>query len=732
MAQEEVALSGLAAVLTYWPAFACWLLPILGAALMPLFAKMGDKFRDYTAVAFGASAVLSTFAMIPWLLSGHTPGDVAVTDWITFAGHPLKMGVLVDPLTIIIVNVVAFISFFIIVYSVGYMHGDPHLTRYWFFFLYFIGSMLLLVVSDNLIQTMIGWEGVGICSYGLIGYYYRDEKDRWLGGPAPTKMFSPSHCGMKAFIVTGVGDVFLLAAVFIIFHFAGTVNYVELIQTAPEWLAEMSQHPGLIALTAILFLGGPIGKSAQFPLHEWLPEAMAGPTSVSALIHAATMVKAGVYLVARMSPVFYIGAWYLHLSEAQVYFTAIAVVGAFTCFLAASQAVVSVELKKILAYSTVSQIGYMMLGLGLSGFSEGAYVAGLTAGVFHLMSHALFKASLFLCAGSVIHSIHSIYTFDMGGLKKYLPKTYLLMLIATISLTGFPPFSGFWSKDAVFIAALAAGTPLAYLLLAVGGISAAMTMAYSIRFMYVTFIAPESKHINEMEHHGHHPHEAPTVMWGSVAVLVAVMLLISGLGLLGQFAPGLNPELFIETQLEHALHAIMPHEVEILVPHLDALKPTAWMVSGAMLLLGIASGWYFYLSHKVDSWAWVQASGFRKGIHKFLWNRWYINPLYYLVFVDGVIILGRGLYSTLEKVIFDKITPVVSGTTISLGGALFKNVEQDVIDKGLNEGIPNVAVSLWDHVRKLQTGVLSYNLAYIGFILLVLILLFVFVISGGM
>jgi NADH-quinone oxidoreductase subunit L len=732
MASEAVAISGLAAVFEYWPAFACWFIPILGAALMPVFGKLGDKLRDYMAVAFSAGAVLSTFAMIPWLTSGHTPGDVTVIDWITFAGHPLKMGVLVDPLTIIIVNVVSFISFFIVVYSVGYMHGDEHLTRYWFFFLYFIGSMLLLVVSDNLIQTMIGWEGVGVCSYGLIGYYYRDEKDRWLGGPAPTKMYPPSECGMKAFVVTGVGDVFLLGAIFIIFSFAGTVNYMELIQTAPEWLTEMSHYPGLIALTAILFLGGPIGKSAQFPLHEWLPEAMAGPTSVSALIHAATMVKAGVYLVARMSPVFYVGAWYLHLPEAQVYFTTIAVVGALTCFLAASQAVVSVELKKILAYSTVSQIGYMMLGLGLSGFSEEAYVAGLTAGVFHLMSHALFKASLFLCAGSVIHAIHSIYTFDMGGLKKYLPKTYLLMLIATISLTGFPPFSGFWSKDAVFIAALAAGTPLAYLLLAVGAISAAMTMAYSIRYMYVTFIAHESEHIHEMEHHGHHPHEAPTLMWGPIAVLVAVMLAVSALGLVGQFAPGLNPELFIETQMEHALHAVMPHEVEILVPHLDALKPTAWMLSGAMLLIGIASGWYFYLSGKVDAWAWVQASGLRKSIHKFLWNRWYLNPLYYLVFVDGVIILGKGLYSTLEKVFFDKITPVVSGTTISLGGALFKNVEQDVIDKGLNEGVPNAAVSLWDHVRKLQTGVLSYNLAYIGIVLLVLILLFVFVISGGM
>ncbi len=730
MASEQVAATGFSLVMEYWPAFFCWIIPMVGAALMPVFNKLGHKVRDAMAVVFGAGAAVSTLAMVPWLFSGHTPGDIQITEWISFAGHPLNFGVLIDPISILIVNVVAVISFFIIVYSTSYMHGDEHLTRFWFFFLYFIGSMLLLVVSDNMIQTMIGWEGVGVCSYGLIGYYYRDAKERWLGGPEPTPMYPPSHCGMKAFVVTGIGDVFLLGAMFIIYNFAGTVNYVELIQSAPQWLAEMSHYPGLIALTAIMFLGGPIGKSAQFPLHEWLPEAMAGPTSVSALIHAATMVKAGVYLVARISPIFYIGAYLLHLEEARLFFIAIAIVGGFTTFLAASQAVVSVELKKILAYSTVSQIGYMMLGLGLSGLTEEAYVAGMTAGIFHLMSHALFKASLFLGAGAVIHGIHSIYTFDMGGLKKYMPKTYLLMILATVSLAGVPPFSGFWSKDAVFISALLAGTPLAYVLLAVGGISAALTMAYSIRYIWLTFSAEESKHIHDLDHHGHPPHEAPIPMWGSVAVLVAIMLVISGLGLIGQVAPGLNPEIFIEHQIEHALHTIMPHEVELYVPHVDHLKPLAWGLSAVLLGIGIYVGKTFYWGTKVDEWN-IARTGWRKPVYKFLWNRWYLNPLYYLVFVDGVILLGKGLYSTLEKVFFDKITPVVSDSFINLGESLYKNVEQDVLDKGLNEGVPNAAISLWDHVRKLQTGVLSYNIAYIGFILLVLILLFIFGLNGG-
>ena len=734
MVQDVIAVSGLKAVIQYWPAFMCWVIPMLGAVLMPVFARVGNKFRDMMAVVFGAGAVVSTFAMIPWMMSGHTPGDVQVVDWINFFGHSLKMGVLVDPMTVIIVNVVAFISFLIIVYSTSYMHGDKDLTRFWFFFLYFLGSMLLLVVSDNLIQTMIGWEGVGICSYGLIGYYLRDEKKRWLGGPAPTKMYPPSHCGMKAFVVTGVGDVFLLGAIFIIFNYAHTLNYTELIQTAPIWLAEMAKTPGLIALTALLFLGGPIGKSAQFPLHEWLPEAMAGPTSVSALIHAATMVKAGVYLVARFSPVFYIGAYTLGLPEAKIYFTAIAIVGAFTCFMAASQAIVSLELKKILAYSTVSQIGYMMLGLGLSGFTAEAYVPGLTAGIFHLMSHALFKAALFLGAGSVIHAVETIYLTNMGGLKKHMPTTYILMLLATLSLSGIPPFSGFWSKDAVFLAALVAGTPLAYLLLGVGVLSAAMTFTYSLRFMSKTFRHDESEFIHDLEDHGHHLHEAPLTMWGPIAILVALFIVIGLLGVAGLVSPSLSPELFIEQQIHHSLEMILPHEVaeNLHVPHVGAgLKLTGAALSAVALTVGGVAGYSSFWKGNLDVREWSQKTKFTGAIYNFLWNRWYMNSFYYLIFVDGVVVLARGLHSTLEKVIFDKITPVLSGAVINLGVTLHKNVEQDVLDKGLNEGVPKAAVSLWDHVRKLQTGVLSYNIAYIGLVFLVLLLLFIFGLNGG-
>jgi len=735
-----------------------WILPMVGALSMPLFARLGHKIRDYAAVAWGFTSVVSAASMIPWLFSGNYPGDIKLMTWITFpGGYSLEVGVLVDPLSIIISNVVAFISFLIIIYSLEYMHGDKHLTRFWFFFLYFVGSMLLLVLSDNLIQTMIGWEGVGICSYGLIGYYYRDAKERWLGGPPPHEMFPPSHAGMKAFVVTGIGDVFILGSIFVIFNYAGTLNYVELIETAHQWLPQIAAVPGLLAITAIFFLLGPIGKSAQFPLHEWLPEAMAGPTSVSALIHAATMVKAGVYLVARMSPIFYLGTWVMHIPEAQVYFIVIAIVGAFTCFMAASQALVSVELKKILAYSTVSQIGYMMLALGLSGLAEGAYVAGLTAGIFHLTSHALFKAALFLGAGSVIHAIHTIYTFNMGGMKKYMPITFILMVIATASLAGIPPLSGFWSKDAVFIAALVAGTPLSYTLLAVGAISAAMTFFYSIRYIYITFLAPKSDYIHELEHHGHHPHEAPKTMWVPIAILVGLVCVVGLLGLIGFFVPSFSPELFIEHQFHEMLHHMgIPLETH---PLEFSTTLTAWGTSAAMLLIGGVLGWLFYLSRKVDSWAFVSGNPILKPIHTFLFNRWYMNSTYYAIFVYGLIDFARAMFATLESLFFDKISGFVSGAAVAFGKALsvfqdkvydpllnrgipyvfvegsrvlFKDLETEVVDEGLNVGVPAAMTGLHNRVKKLQTGVLSYNIIYMVIIFLALIIGFMYMQYGGM
>jgi len=726
-------MSTLDIILEYPGPWLAWMLPILGAILIPVFGKINHKLRDYAAVGFAFSAVVSAASMASYLFSGHTPGDLKLLTWMTLPnGAPLEFGVLVDPLSIIVCNVVALISFLIVVYSTSYMHGDPGLTRYWFLFLYFIGSMLLLVLADNIIMTLIGWEGVGVCSYGLIGYYYRDPKERWLGGPPPTKMYSPSHAGMKAFVVTGVGDVFLLAATFIIYHYAGTFNYVELIHSSEEWLSSMAAVPGLVSVMAILLLGGPIGKSAQFPLHEWLPEAMAGPTSVSALIHAATMVKAGVYLVARLSPIFYIGAWSLHIPEAKTYFIAIAIVGAFTCFLAASQAIVAVELKKILAYSTVSQIGYMMMGLGLSGFTEEAYITGLTAGIYHLVSHALFKAALFLGAGAVIHAVETIYTFNMGGLKKYMPKTYWLMVLATLSLSGVPIFSGFWSKDSVFLSALIAGTPLSLALLTVGVVSAAMTFTYSIRYISNTFLHEESEFIHDLDRHGHHPHDAPAMMWIPIAILV---ILFSSVGLLefaGLFNKALSPELFIEAQLHHMVENIMPLEVaeSIHVPHVDAaVKLTGVALSAAALTLGGFLGYNFYWAKKWNSWSWVKASSIRSSIHSFLWNRWYINDFYYSVFVDGILALKQVIYDGFEARVLVPLSDVVASVTYVVSEGFYKVFEDGLFLTGINHGVPSLVIGAYHQLKKTQTGLLSINLVYLVLTLLAVILGMIFL--GG-
>ncbi|MEM2534478.1 MAG: proton-conducting transporter membrane subunit, partial [Candidatus Nezhaarchaeales archaeon] len=392
--------------LEYPGAWLCWISPMVGAVLTPLFAKINLRVRDYVAVLFSLFAAISASTMIPLLFNATPLFNSESFDWIPSLN--VKMGVVVDPLSIIMANIVAWISFLIMVYSLSYMHGEPGLTRYWFFMNFFIGSMLLLVMADNMLLMFFGWEGVGVCSYALIGFWYRDSKEDWLkcwvgeGDEA----YPPSHAGMKAFIMTRIGDVCLLASIFVIYAFAGTFSYSELLERIDQWAPTISKA-GLLLPAAILFFMGPVGKSAQFPLHEWLPDAMAGPTSVSALIHAATMVKAGVYLVARVLPIFWLAYHVLRISELSAFFTIIAWIGAFTAFLAATQAMVSREIKKVLAYSTVSQIGYMFLALGAGGLLAHGLVEGLTSGMFHLMSHAIFKAALFLSAGAIIHAVES-------------------------------------------------------------------------------------------------------------------------------------------------------------------------------------------------------------------------------------------------------------------------------------------------------------------------------------
>lgn len=605
-------------------AWLCVFSPLIGVVLTPFLAKIHPKLRDYGAVFFSFLAALAAVMLLPYLFH---PSSLPIESAIVWLSVPIKLkfGVLIDPLSVAMANVVAVISFFIMVYSMGYMKGDPSITRYWMLMNLFIGSMLLLVLSSSLVFVFVGWKLVGLCSYALIGFYYRDQKKYWLGGPPPTKYCTPSHAGLKAMVVTSAGDVFLLGGILIIFFYAGTVDILKLYETLPTWMPEIIKSPGIVTLLAFLLLAGPVGKSAQFPLHEWLPEAMAGPTPVSALIHAATMVKSGVYLVARFIPIFYYGYWVAGCHEAFLFFVLTAWIGAITTFLAGTQGMVSLELKKVLAYSTVSQIGYMWLGLGVSGLSPALLSGGFTSGISHLVSHALFKATLFLCAGSVLHTAHSIYMSDMGSLKKYMPYTWLFMLIAGLSLMGVPPLPGFWSKDAVLLSSLEAHN---YLLFIPALVTVVLTSFYTVRFIGMVFHGTESENIRNLKKKGEHVGEPYASMWVSCGILAVAIVVV---GILGPRVEHLLRHGF-EYSLIEKLHLPVEHAVEHSNNHI-----LISILSIASILIGAIPAYLLYVSCKLDPRAIVEKYGTIKAFYKFFWNRWYIDAFYYKFFVNGTI-----------------------------------------------------------------------------------------------
>ena len=604
--------------------FAAWIsigAPLAGAALTPLLARVHPRVRDLGAVSFSFVAAAAAVSLLPELWH---PDRLPVEHNLAWLDYPIRVsfGVLIDPLSIVLANVVAVISFIIMVYCVGYMKDDPARTRFWMWMNGFIGSMLLLVLSSNLFFLFIGWKLVGVCSYGLIGFYYQDQRQYWIGGPAPTAFVTPSQAGLKALVVTGLGDMLMLGGILLMYFYAGTLNFLELYATAPVWLPSMAASPGMVVLVSLLLLAGPLGKSAQFPFHEWLPEAMAGPGPVSALIHAATMVKSGVYLVARLVPLFYYGYWVAGIDEAGWFFHVTAWVGAFTAFLAATQGLVALELKKVLAYSTVSQIGYMMLGLGLAGLAPGLLLDGYTAGIFHLVSHALFKACLFLCAGTVIHAVHSIYVTDMGGAKTYLVLTWAFTLVAALSLMGLPPFPGFWSKDAVLLVAIDASLPLFVVAL----VTATITASYTVRFFGMVFHGSPSAHLRRVAASGGHLDDGVAPMRVACGVL-ALMIVGAGLG---------GP--WLETVLHHAFAS--DASLELLAGSAGAetdgsshrLVP---ILSVLFVLAGAVPAYYVYVARRASPQVWLNASPLLRSVHAFLWNRWSIDRLYTRVFVDG-------------------------------------------------------------------------------------------------
>lgn len=691
MATETI---GLPFEATSAAAWLVWILPFVAALIMPAVGKASKKFTGYVAVAFALMSALSAASLIPVTLDASEVHHQIT--WIEAIG--LKGGVLADPLSVIMANVVGWISFLIMIYSTGYMKGDKDITRFWFWMMFFIGSMQIIVLSDNLLQVFFGWEGVGLASYALISFWYRDKKKDHVGTEGRTVLglldyYAPTHAGMKAFIMTKVGDVMMIAGMLLIFLFAGTFGFKELMGDL-GWAEAMSAQ-GLLVPAFVLLFGGAVGKSAQFPLNEWLLEAMTGPTAVSALIHAATMVKAGVFLVARIGPIVFALAAAGIMAEQ--FFEIVAWVGAITALLLATQGMVNQEIKKVLAYSTGSQIGYMMMALGVAGLSH-QYVDGYTAGFFHLISHAMFKASLFMAAGSLLHVVGSRFMSDMGGLRKHMKKTYAFMWAAGLGLMGAPFITtGFWSKDAIFAAVYESGSEWALPLYGIAVLTAIITAFYTTRMMGLVFFGNKSKHIEKMEEEGHHVHEATVSMWVPYGILAVLTI---GIGLIGLSAEENIHHMFDE-YLDHSFGIHSEHYENgdsILPPPLDGLNPVALGSSLVAFAIGIGLGYIFYIGRWVDATKFVNSNIFFYAIHKVILNRWYLNAIIYWCFVVAPLWLAR---------------------------AVFRYFEKTAIDYGMNDGFQKAAGWGAKVVQGTQTGVTqSYLFVFgAGLLFVVLILL---------
>lgn len=547
-----------------------WLIPIFPLIAFVVVGFLGNKLFKKAEGGAPIAIIMAAISCVLSLLVAYetlTTGDVykASLEWMIVDGFTFNMGIYIDNLTALMLIVVSFIATLVVIYSIGYMHDEGEKKRrYYAIISLFIGVMLGLVLASNYLQMFIFWELVGLCSYLLIGF--------WNTKP------SAASAAKKAFLVTRIGDIMLMLGLIIFFvGFKGNLDFDYIFNNVDLFTGGDT----LLTIGTFMIFGGAIGKSAQFPLHDWLPDAMEGPTTVSALIHAATMVKAGVYLVARSYPV---------LIETPDTLIIIAAVGGFTALFAATMALNNTNIKRVLAYSTISQLGYMFLALGASGYLfavSGDPNTGYMAGMSHLMNHAFFKALLFLSAGAVIHAVHTEDMMRMGGLSKKLKITSTVMLLGCISIAGIPPFSGFWSKDEILATVFETGAYNTgfYLLYAFGIIAAFITAFYMFRLWFLTFSGkPRDQEIYD------HAHEAPKVMWIPLVIL-AVLAVGSGLaGILLGMEGTLEPVAYLQT-----MHIASGTDMII-----DMFQQPLTYVSIVVAILGIAVAYLMYYSKTID------------------------------------------------------------------------------------------------------------------------------------
>jgi NADH-quinone oxidoreductase subunit L len=652
-------------------------LPLLGAAINGLFGKNWSKPVINTiaisSVSLSFVAVLELFREFAQLSADQIPWIRDYFTWMTAGSFRIGFSLQVDQLTIIMLLVVTFVSSLVHIYSTGYMAHEGGYYRFFSYLNLFVFFMLTLVLGANLVVMFVGWEGVGLCSYLLIGFWFLKQ--------------SAISAGKKAFITTRLGDYAFTVGILLAFWTFGSLNFSDMFKSLAQMPSETMAHAGVLTVIGILLFIGAIGKSAQIPLYVWLPDAMEGPTPVSALIHAATMVTAGVYMVARMNPLF---------SRAPIAMLVVAIIGALTAFYAATIGLLQTDIKKVLAYSTVSQLGYMFLGCGV-----GAYAAG----IFHLMTHAFFKGLLFLAAGSVIHAMGGEQDMrNMGGLRKQIPITYWTMFIATLAIAGIPGFAGFFSKDEI-LDAVGSGPHKNLALWVLGLVGAGLTSFYMFRLIFLTFFGHE-----RFDHHKVHVHESPRSM--TVPLMVLAFLSIFGGWVAAPHLVG-GPDYF-DKFLQPVFAAYAPQEAGISQNaslagspgEAGGIQPNPAMelvhaVTGPpviVAIVGLLLAWWLYI-RKPELPEKLEQS--MRGPYRIVYNKYYIDEIYNALFVAPLLFISRYV--------------------------LWRVVDEGIID-GIVNGSASLARSSGSKLRELQSGnARSYAswvvLGAVGFAVLLLAML---------
>ncbi len=694
---------------------AALLTPLAGALIAGLMGSMfgGHMIRRRTSKAVTVTGVfisfVCSFMILLQVLQGSEFNGTIYT-WASIGGLKLEIGFLVDSLTAMMMTVVTFISLLVHVYSMGYMENDDNVSRFFSYISLFTFSMLALVMSNNFLQLFFGWEAVGLVSYLLIGF--------WLEKPTAVS------AGLKAFLVNRVGDFGFIIGIGLVFAFAGTLNYQDVFAIREQLAMMTMPGTGWLVITAIclfLFVGA-MGKSAQFPFHVWLPDSMEGPTPISALIHAATMVTAGIFMVARLSPLY-------ELSETAL--SVMVVVGAISALFLGLVAMVQTDIKRIIAYSTLSQLGYMVVALGVSAYS---------AAVFHLMTHAFFKALLFLAAGSVILGMHHDQDIrNMGGLRKYMPLTWITALIGALALTGMPFFSGFYSKETIVSAVRASSVTGSTFALVAVIIGLFVTGFYTFRLFFYVFHGKERFQRQQLVNlktaekekipqgniigllPGEKPQESPWIIRLPL-VLLAIPSVIAGYLMIepmvfGDFFEG---AIFIDNERHTAVSSLALHFDNALWMTLhEIMTPTFWLA-----VAGIGVAWYFYMMNPVIP---IRLRRRFRFLHRLLVEQYYLDKLYEKMFVNGTLWLGNVLWKRIDVRLIDDwiISRFFVNGTKKVGRAMWKVIDVITIDGLLVNGGARMMGWIASVVRHFQSGYL-YHYVF-AMILGLLCLLFWFV-----